>query len=122
MNKKLMLRWISDCLAPSRGIFNRSKGVLIADEHGAHKHQSVKDSAARLKMDMVFIPPKMTSYSQPLDVGVNAPFKCKLKSQWEDWMSAAPAEFTSMGMATATNLALLHFFAVAFITEFLGCQ
>lgn len=97
MNEELMLRWVNVCLAPSRGIFNRSKGVLFSDEHGSHKHQSVKDSAARLKIDMVFIPPKMTSYGQPLDVGINAPFKCKLKSQWEDWMSNADAEFTPAG-------------------------
>lgn len=117
MNEKLMLRWISDCLAPSRGIFNRNNGILIADEHGAHKHQSVKDSAARLKIDMLFIPPRMTSYSQPLDVSINAPFKSKLKSQWEDWISTAPAEFTSMGMIKVTNLALLHIFAVSIITS-----
>lgn len=97
MNEPLMLQWIDHCLASTGRCLFPKKGLLILDEHGSHKHESVKEKAKQMKVDLIFVPPKMTSLFQPLDVGINAPFKIDLKDSWENWMSHGEKKFTKAG-------------------------
>lgn len=47
-----------------------------------------------MKADLIFVPPKVTSLFQLLDVKINAPFKIDLKDLFENWMSLEAKKFT----------------------------
>ena len=35
---------------------------------------------------MIHIPGRCTGLCQPLDVGINKLFKCRVRQRWEEWM------------------------------------
>ncbi len=39
-----------------------------------------------------------------MDVGVNAPFKTKLRELWNDWLENTPPEFTKAGKFTLNSI------------------
>ena len=43
------------------------------------------------------MPERTTSYLQPLDVSVNAPFKRFLRDQWDDWFENTPHVYIKKG-------------------------
>ena len=45
----------------------------------------------------MFIPPRTTSYLQPLDVLINSIFKAKMKAEWQNWMINGACEYTPKG-------------------------
>lgn len=101
MNEPLMLRWVNECL-PSltlgSALFRNRNYVLAMDAHGAHWHQSVRNKQQQMKVEPLMIPKRMTSFAQPLDVGINAPFKAKLREKWEQWIAEGPKEYTPRGV------------------------
>ena len=46
---------------------------------------------------MILIPKKKTSYAQPLDVGINSPFKNDLKKSLADWFKNSVPVYTNAG-------------------------
>ena len=50
-----------------------------------------------MKVKQKFIPAKTTSYLQPVDVGINDPFKIALREEWNFWFEHGPKEFTPKG-------------------------
>ena len=68
--------------------------VLIMDSLEAHKCDEVNRLLAANKIRCAIIPPRTTSYLQPLDVGVNGPFKNILKENWETWITDGPVSYT----------------------------
>ena len=50
------------------------------------------------------IPGGMTSVLQPLDVGVNKPFKDGLRRCWSDWMITGEKSFTKGGRMKKADL------------------
>jgi hypothetical protein len=101
MNEDLMLRWVKECL-PSltvgSALFRNRKYVLAMDAHGAHWHASIQSMLQQMKIETLMIPKRMTSFAQPLDVGINAPFKAKLRECWEKWIAEGEKNYTPRGM------------------------
>ena len=85
MNSELSLKWLDQsCTGDTH---------LLWDCFSGHKSEVVKE---RLKsIDHTFIPPRTTAECQPLDVGVNKPFKDRLKDKWNTWSR------NSMGLTKA---------------------
>ncbi len=47
---------------------------------------SVTDAIADLGIEIISIPGGCTGLCQPLDVGINKPFKTRVRALWEEWM------------------------------------
>lgn len=98
MTYELMLTWINSVFAMrTSNLFCQKKSALFMDECTAHKKSEVMDALKKRKTTVKLIPPKTTSYLQPLDVSVNAPFKTVLRRQWEDWFANGEKEYTKSG-------------------------
>lgn len=72
-----MLDWIDTILVPYIG--NR-RALFILDSFAVHLEQTViekMDSIVNLRY--IFVPKKLTSVSQPIDVAVNRPFKANMR-------------------------------------------
>ena len=50
-----------------------------------------------LGVEVVHIPGGCTSLCQPVDIGVNKPFKNRLCSEWQTWMINEGLQHGSMG-------------------------
>lgn len=73
------------------------KSLLLLDSHRSHLHQSVKKHSRRKFVELKFIPPKTTSYSQLVDVGFNGPFKAAMQRKWQHWFEFGTNEYTARG-------------------------
>ncbi len=47
---------------------------------------SVTNAIADLDIEIISIPGGCTGLCQPLDVGINKPFKARVRALWEEWM------------------------------------
>lgn len=68
------------------------------DSFGSHTTDEVISAIKADGLDVLIIPPKTTSFLQPLDVCINHPFKIALRNAWNDWLENEPAEFTKKGL------------------------
>ncbi len=50
---------------------------------------SVVEHTQKLRFKVIHIPGRCTGLCQPLDVGINKPFKCHIRSRWEEWMTSS---------------------------------
>ncbi len=98
MDTRLMLHWIRSCFKNRGPFFAATPSALLMDSYGTHCKEVVKEA---LKKECgtiaVLIPPKTTSFLQPLDVSVNAPFKAGMCAQWNHWLVEGPQEYTQKG-------------------------
>ncbi|GAV02835.1 hypothetical protein RvY_13351 [Ramazzottius varieornatus] len=69
---------------------------LIRDHFAAHLKFESRELLESRNVDQVFIPRGMTGTYQPLDVGINAPFKANLKRAYHEWRKER-AELTGKG-------------------------
>lgn len=83
----------------SRGnYFQATPSLLIWDYYGSHRKDEVVTYLRRkYRSQMLLLPLKTTSYTQPLDVAVNAGFKAALKNEWNKWLRESPIEVTRNG-------------------------
>jgi hypothetical protein len=90
LDQETFVDWVSDYWKP----FVESNGIeisyMILDESTVHLTQSVKDALIACGTEFDYIPGGYTSRVQPLDVGINKPFKNNIRNQFEDWMYANP--------------------------------
>lgn len=97
MNRGIMMTWIKNCFKARTGVF-QNKALLIMDSFKSHfQPEIIQYLEKSCKTDVIAIPPKGTSYLQPLDVSINFPFKQALRSQWSDWFATSTPEFTKSG-------------------------
>ncbi|KAI5150999.1 hypothetical protein ENBRE01_1826 [Enteropsectra breve] len=97
MNKEIMQFYIRACLN-MHGLFEcRDARILLLDSFVLHKDDAVKESLVRKSIVPVYIPPKTTSFLQPLDILINSIFKASMKRYWAEWASASPHESTKSG-------------------------
>jgi len=89
MDVKMMEVWIDDCLVPH--IQQQANGgavVLLLDQAPSHKAKATLEKLANLGIQLQLIPGGTTSLVQPVDVGINKPFKDRLRSYWWQWVIA----------------------------------
>ena len=60
--------------------------VILLDAYRCHKMASDTDAIAELGIEIIHIPGGWTGLTQPLDVGINKPFKSRVRVLWEEWM------------------------------------
>ncbi len=82
-----MLDWIKHVLAPylamaPPGIIP----ILFLDQFRVHKMRSIVNAIQALGVQVEFIPAGCTGLIQPVDVGFNKAFKCKMQDEFLKWM------------------------------------
>ena len=63
----------------------------------AHLTADVKQKVKQMNATLAVIPGGLTKELQPLDIGVNRPFKVRLRAAWERWMTEGDHGFTKSG-------------------------
>lgn len=75
MTGEVMVEWIEQILMP----FSYNHGIericLILDSFSVHRQESIRTTFSNHGIHVIYIPGGMTGDLQPLDVGINAPFK-----------------------------------------------
>jgi len=97
MDKCIMKTWINTCLKDTGPFNNSMKSVLLMDNYGSHKNAEVLALLQKNNFEPVFIPPRTTSFLQPLDVLINSIFKAKMKKRWEEWFLNGEKIYTKGG-------------------------
>ncbi|KAG7360412.1 DDE superfamily endonuclease [Nitzschia inconspicua] len=72
------------CLISKKGGWSSS--FLFMDHFRCHYSDTVKARLDSVGVQLKLISKGCTSIVQPIDVGVNKPFKDRIKSQWWEWM------------------------------------
>ena len=89
MDERVMLLWVEKVLKPYvEAAPDRIIPILFLDSYRCHMMSSVVDSIQALGVEVEHIPGGCTYLCQPVDVGVNKPFKKLLRDRWESWMVA----------------------------------
>jgi transposase-like protein len=89
MDEDVMIAWVNKILKPY--VESAPDGIiplLLLDSYRCHMMGSVVKCIQEIGCEVQHIPGGCTSLCQPVDVGVNKPFKNKLKERWESWMIA----------------------------------
>jgi hypothetical protein len=89
MDEVCMLRWVDEILKPYLKVNPPPPGivpVILLDAYRCHMMASVTDAIAELGIEIIHIPGGCTGLTQPLDVGINMPFKSRVRVLWEEWM------------------------------------
>ncbi|KAK3925711.1 Pogo transposable element with KRAB domain [Frankliniella fusca] len=97
MTEELMLDWLKNVWGRQPGALLQLESMLCLDAFRGHLTDPVKQKTKDMKSQMVIIPAGMTSVLQPMDVGVNKPFKDRLRKIYLDWLSSPDRELTPTG-------------------------
>lgn len=86
-----MLKWVNLVLKPYVAQTNVAHGEdklyhVLIDDYNSHKASQVVKAIRSLGCIVSILPGGSTSQIQPLDVGINKPFKDHLKKDWVDFM------------------------------------
>ena len=87
MDEQCCLEWVEKCVMPwaesaPEGIIP----LLFLDSYKCHQQASVVNSIAELGVEVQFIPGGCTGLCQEVDVGVNKPFKNRMRAMWGEYM------------------------------------
>lgn len=80
INAGIMLLWLEDVIKP---FLHGEPGALLLDDYHAHWTAEVRDKAAAMHLQLIKVPPGLTSYYQPLDVSFNGPM---VKARQRIWL------------------------------------
>ena len=101
----VVLCWITRVLRPFVESVIGTTICLVIDSYSAHRTDSVLGALQSLGVHVLFIPGGLTGYIQPLDVGVNAPFKHWIR---ETWSNGDPNESRSPRGKRAEIARIIH--------------
>jgi hypothetical protein len=90
MDERVMHLWIDKILKPY--IDQAPPGIvplLLLDSYRCHMMKSTVNAIEDLGVEVKHIPGGCTSLCQPVDVGVNEPFKSRMRRLREEWMISA---------------------------------
>jgi hypothetical protein len=88
MDESQMLLWIKNVWKPFTGARDGKLTYLILDECRTHMTTIVAKAFADCRTEVEYIPGGYTAKLQPMDVGINKPFKNYVRSQFEIWLIA----------------------------------
>jgi hypothetical protein len=83
MDEVCMLWWVDEILKPYLKCNPSPPGimpVILLDAYQCHMMASVTDKIAELGIEIIHIPGGCTGLTQPLDVGINKPFKSRVRA------------------------------------------
>ena len=106
MDKTVMLQWVDKVLKPYVG--NAPEGIvpiLFLDSYRCHIMSLVVNAVQGLGVEVEHIPGGCTYLCQPVDVGVNKPYKTHLRERWESWMFAEGIIHGTMSPPTRKHIA-----------------
>ena len=87
MDDDLMQHWINRILVPHLQQRNPgSEVIVILDRYSAHRSMRTRETLERLGIQLQILPAGSTSHVQPCNVGINKPFKDRLRKKWWDFM------------------------------------
>jgi hypothetical protein len=90
MDERCMILWVDQILDPYLTVNPPPPGiqpVILLDAYWCHMMASVVGKISELGIEVIHIPGGCTGLCQPLNVGVNKPFKHRLHDLWEEWMT-----------------------------------
>lgn len=87
MDERILQEWIAKVLKPyveaaPPGV----QPIIFLDSYRCHMMGSVVNAMTELGVQVEHIPGGCTGLCQPVDVGINAPLKSRVRHLWEDWM------------------------------------
>ena len=87
MDERVMNMWIEKVLKPYvQKVPMGVAPVLMLDSYRCHMMKPIVNTIENLGVEVQHIPGGCTSLCQPVDVGVNKPFKSRMRRLWEEWM------------------------------------
>jgi hypothetical protein len=87
MDERVMLMWVDKILKPY--VIGAPDGIvplLFLDSYRCHMMASVVERIQGLGVEVEHIPGGCTCLCQPVDIGVNKPFKKLMRDSWTEWM------------------------------------
>ena len=87
MDESATLVWVEKILKPY--VLKAPDGVvpiLFLDSYRCHMMKSVVNAIQDCGVEVQHIPGGCTGLCQPVDVGINKPYKSRIKQLWESWM------------------------------------
>ena len=87
MDERVMLMWVDMILKPYVDTAPEDiVTILFLDSYRCHMMNSVGNAIQDLGVQVKHILGGYTSLCQPVDIGINKPFKAFLRKAWEKWM------------------------------------
>jgi hypothetical protein len=87
MDEHLVLEWVRLVLHPwAENAPHGVRPLLLLDRYRCHTMPSVQNAIAACGVDLRHIPAGCTGETQPTDIGINKPFKNRVRQRWEAWM------------------------------------
>ena len=87
MDKHCMMEWIEVVLKPyAEQAGSDTTPILVLVSYCCHLMGSVVGKIQELGIEVWHIPGGCTGNLQPIDVGINKPFKNRVSKLWEEWM------------------------------------
>jgi hypothetical protein len=90
MDERCMMLWVDQILGPYLVVNLPPPGiqpVILLDAYRCHMMASVVSKISELGIEVIHIPGGCTGLCQLLDVGMNKPFKHRIRDLWEEWMT-----------------------------------
>ena len=89
MDEKCLIDWVDRVWKPYADSIQGPK-LMLLDSYTAHMTAAVKRAIHMTGTELEFIPPGYTSKLQPMDVGLNKPFKDRLRHEVERFLTTNP--------------------------------
>ena len=81
-NDYIFYKWLNDVFYHYEEYTIKQKFILIMDKTPSHIKSNIIDELTTKQKNFIFIPEGITRFLQPLDFGINKPFKDHLKSEY----------------------------------------
>lgn len=87
MDERLMLQWVDTVLKPwAQEAPDGIRPFVLLDSYRCHMTEQVKGAMDEVGVDYIHIPGGCTGLCQPVDVGINKPFKGRMVRKWEQFL------------------------------------
>ena len=78
----IIINWYNDIFKNYELLKAKKNCLLVLDKAPTHTNKKVIDKFNSMQTQYVYIPSGLTPYLQPLDIGINKPFKTRIKNSY----------------------------------------